>query len=124
MLEMPRNKPRLVWIRSAYLLKRFAVALLPRPFLSRVFLNTAWLSHRFAFETAGEIYRDDCHAFSGISESLLRANIRSTDRIVDVGCGHGRWAHFAAGIAKEVIGIDYNRDHIDAATRTAPSNCQ
>jgi SAM-dependent methyltransferase len=122
---MLRAKQRLFWIRSAYLVKRISLTVLPQSFLMRFCLNTAWLSHRFAHELVSSVYGSEFHNASfGISEELLRSVIKPSDSVLDVGCGYGRWSHLCAEFAREVVGIDYDPANIAAAQRNAPANCR
>src|SRR5205807_6073057 len=117
-------KPRLVWIRAAYLAKRVALKLLPKRLLMRFMLNTAWLSHRFAHELVSSEYGSSFHNCQlGISEELLRSTIRPTDSVLDVGCGYGRMSHLCATFAKEVVGIDYDPKNLAESKKNAPPNC-
>lgn len=43
--------------------------------------------------------------------------IRSTDRVLDLGCGYGRVAERLATKSKEIIGIDISKDNIELANQ-------
>ena len=123
-VQMPRSKPRLFWIRAAYLAKRVALKVLPQRLLLRVMLNTAWLSHRFAHELVSSEYGSAFHNSQlGISEGLLRSVIQPSDTVLDVGCGYGRISRLCAAFAKEVVGIDYDPKNLSQCQKDAPPNC-
>lgn len=124
-MQMTRQKPRLLWIRAAYLAKRLALTVLPKNVLMRFYLNAAWLSNRFSHELVSAIYGAEFHnVHMGISEDLLRSVIRPSDSVLDVGCGYGRLSHLCAKFAQEVVGVDYDPANIQAANRNAPTNCR
>jgi 2-polyprenyl-6-hydroxyphenyl methylase/3-demethylubiquinone-9 3-methyltransferase len=53
-------------------------------------------------------------------------HLRSTDRVLELGCGYGRVAFRMAEAADRVVGIDYSRESLDLARRlSAPeSRCE
>jgi SAM-dependent methyltransferase len=125
MLEMSRAKPKLWWSRAAYLLKRFILLFPCEEALAKVLLNMAWLSRRLAFEVVGTLYGNEFYNSTlGIDEQLLRSVISTSDSVLDVGCGRGRWAICCARFAREVTGIDFSQEHIAEARTHAPVNCR
>lgn len=67
---------------------------------------------RFAHELAGEFFGAKYHnsAFA-LSQETLFAAIASGDRILDVGCGSGRFSRLASQKALKVIAVDHNPLH-------------
>lgn len=50
----------------------------------------------------------------------LRGNIKKNSRVLDVGCGFGKDIKLLAGIAKDISGIDYNREAVKEARKNLP----
>ncbi len=88
-------------------------------------LVLAWLSRRLAYELAGGVYGEAFHCSAmGLSESLVREHVTAGGRVLDVGCGRGRWSRVAARHAGSVVGIDHDRAAIDAARREGGKNIE
>ncbi len=50
--------------------------------------------------------------------------IRSTDRVLDLGCGTGRYVHAFADVAAHVTGLDVSPRMIDVARNASPANVE
>lgn len=59
-----------------------------------------------------------------VSEIVNYAGIRSSDRIVDIGCGTGRYTEFFAGFCGEVVGVDRSRGMLSEAVNGHPRSAE
>lgn len=117
-LRMPRRKPPSLAISVAYRIVRAGRRLVGAKLLLRFFLDVAWLSWRFAFELAGDVFGSAFQTEArGISEELLREHIRPGAAVLDAGCGPGCWTRIAARHAVHVVGVDSSPEKIAEARR-------
>lgn len=117
-LAMPRAKRRSLLISLSYRLVRVARALFGAKRVLRFFLNSAWLSWRFAFEISSDVYGDEFQrTIRGVSGELLSEVIPLGGTVLDAGCGTGHWSRTAAPYASQVTGVDYSRASIEQARR-------
>jgi SAM-dependent methyltransferase len=79
-------------------------------------LDTSWLFRRLAFELGGEMYGDQFHNGSlATSPSALKEIIPKGSRVIDIGCGSGRWARVISELGCEVVGVDHSASNLELA---------
>lgn len=83
----------------------------------KLFLNLEWIFDRLSHETSFSIYSPADHPFRKTSQKFILDNISSESTVLDLGCNLGDISYFIAEKAKDVVGIDYNKTAIDAATK-------
>lgn len=115
-LVFARSKPRFLFLRLSYLLKKLLQPLLGTKRLLRFSLTASWLLRRFAFELSCESFGNRFQQSAlALSEEDLRQWIPDGGSVIDVGCGTGRWSRIAARYAGQVVGMDYDEAHVKAA---------
>ncbi len=119
-LSMPREKATGVSIPVAYRLAKLGKGFLGKERFLRFCLNTSWLFSRFSFELGGEIYGGDFHNNAkALREETLKTWIPEGGRVIDIGCGIGRWCEIASKYAGSVVGIDFDSNLIEEAKRNS-----
>jgi SAM-dependent methyltransferase len=115
-LGLPRKKPRSVVISLGYRLFRLSRRLLGDQRMLGLFLDSAWLLRKFAYEASyeryGAAFLNNTH---GLSSTLLERWIPPGSSVVDIGCGYGRLCRLVAPYAGRVVGIDRDARRIELA---------
>lgn len=123
-MDFQRNKglrDRLLW-RISYLIKKVLETVFGKTKSTNWILDASWVMNRLAFEASGEIFEDEFHNGSlATNPKVLSTIIPSQSRVIDVGCGTGRWSRVVAELNCEVLGIDYSAIDISKA-RTLGGN--
>jgi SAM-dependent methyltransferase len=108
-MDFPREKNSLFKWRLAYKVTALLRKILGVKLTTAFSLNLSWVSSRIAYELSGEYLGDYFrNGALALSEFELLRIIKDTDRVLDIGCGTGRWSVIAARKAKYVLGIDYD----------------
>lgn len=112
-VKVPRHKPR-HWLASiAYKLNRFM------PFSTErkldFLLDLEWIAWRLAHENAAKLglHRSQRNAF-------LLDRIKPSDRVLDLGCGHGDVTAAIAEVAARAVGIDHSAYNLAIARNAHP----
>ena len=115
-MDFPRKKASLTKWRIAYSLAFLLRRLIGIKYLTIFSLNLSWVTSRLAYEFSGEYFGDRFrNGALALSEIELLSILNDTDRVLDVGCGTGRWSIVAASKAKHVLGIDYDPVNLEIA---------
>lgn len=117
-LILPREKPRHLWLSIAYKILPL-IKLIGKTRALKFFANLEWLSHRFAFEIAGEMYGDDFYSTNQALTTEFLRKYTTGSTVIDVGCAYGRWTRELT-FAKEAVGIDLSLNHITKARKECP----
>ena len=77
---------------------------------------------RLAFEASGEMFGNEFHDnYLATNAKVLSRIIPSKSRVIDIGCGTGRWCRVVSEFGCQVLGIDYSAKDISTA-RTLGGN--
>lgn len=74
-----------------------------------------WVANRLVMEKSFIHYPNEQHPFRADSYKFLSKYISKDKRILDLGCHRGDITYPLSKLCKEIIGIDYNEDHISRA---------
>ena len=121
-LSFPRHKRRSIVVSAAYRVFRLSRRWIGRERALRFCLDGAWLLSRFAYEIWAERFNEDVHEVLGLTEELLEKWVPADARMLDVGCGMGRWCRVASRRAPSVTGIDYDAGYIERARAISPQS--
>jgi SAM-dependent methyltransferase len=122
-LSLPRRKKRSLIVSAAYRAFRWSRRCLGRERTLRFCLTGAWLLSRFAYEIWVEICNEDSRDVRlGLSKEFLAECVSPDARILDVGCGMGRWCRVASTLVHSVTGIDWDRAAIERARELSPQS--
>lgn len=121
-MDFPREKSDLFFWRITYKLNSILTLFLGTSRSLRMHLILHRMSARFAHELSGKVFGSEYHnaAFALSKESLLDS-ISSEDRVLDVGCGNGRFSLISSYKAREVVSIDHNPNHFKDLNFSAPN---
>ncbi|MCS7005438.1 MAG: class I SAM-dependent methyltransferase [Cytophagales bacterium] len=112
-VKISRKKKR-VWLLSViYRLQK----LLPisKELKFKLFLNLEWIFDRLSHELSFSFYTPLEHPFRHYTQLFLLKNIDASYSVLDLGCKAGEITYLLASKAKEVVGIDYDKDAIQLA---------
>ena len=117
-MDFQRNKgfaDRLLW-RGSYFIKKVMRRVLGASKSTKWLLDASWVISRLAFEASGEMFGNEFHNGSlATNPEILKTIISSKSRVIDVGCGTGRWSRVVSEFDCEVLGIDYSAKDISTA---------
>ena len=117
-MDFQRNKglrDRLLW-RSSYFIKKVIRTVFGASKSTKLLLDATWVIGRLAFEASGEMFGNEFHNESlATSPKVLSTIIPSKSRVIDIGCGTGRWSRVISEFNCEVLGIDYSTQDISTA---------
>jgi SAM-dependent methyltransferase len=68
--------------------------------------------------------RDGAEAARFLDQLLERGHLTRAARVLDLGCGSGRHAHYLASKGFDVTGLDLSAESLDRARADAPSNAR
>jgi len=91
--------------------------------LYRILMKLALMLHNFSYKFstkfAVKIEEDGLHPKHRLSNyhQFFIENINEDDKVLDIGCGNGALTFDLAKKAKEILGIDMNRENIEKATK-------
>ncbi|PBQ32563.1 hypothetical protein CNR22_12540 [Sphingobacteriaceae bacterium] len=108
--------------KNSNLLLSFIYRLSKLPFLSstskfKLFLNLEWIFERLAHEKSFDYYSTENHPLRKISNAHILGLIKESDSVLDMGCHAGQITATIATKAKNVVGIDYDREAIESANK-------
>lgn len=108
-------RERLLW-RISYIIKNFLTLVLGKTISTKWFLYASWVLNRLAFESSGDMFGNEFHNSTlATSPNVLATVIPSGSRVIDIGCGTGRWSRVVSSFGCEVLGIDYSTQDIQTA---------
>lgn len=108
-----RKKPKNFLLSFLYRIQKLLP--LSRKRKLHLFLDLEWIFDRLSHELSFKHYSVKDHPFWKFSYRVLYSNIKSSDRILDLGCHFGNISFNLAEKAKEVIGVDHNANSIQTA---------
>lgn len=115
-LEFPRTKNCGLGTRFAYAGTCLGRRLFGRRRLLCWLLDAARLLNRLAFEEAGRVFGHDFHGIAkGMTAESLWSILPAGGRVLDLGCGTGRWTREAAVVSASVVGVDHDASAIAQA---------
>jgi SAM-dependent methyltransferase len=119
-LKTSRQKPRNLLLSVIYRLQK----LLPlgRAARFKLFLNLEWIFDRLAHEASFDLYTPEKHPLRQFSMRFILDQIDENSSVLDLGCNQGDMSCLIAKKAKEVVGIDLNREDIEIAKKRNKKN--
>lgn len=115
-IKLDRHKPRNLLLSIIYKLQK--VLPLTNKSKFKLFLNLEWIFNRLSHEMSFKLYSPEKHPVRKCSKEFILDNIENTDAVLDLGCNLGDISYIIAEKAKEVIGIDHNKNAIDQAKKS------
>ena len=112
-IKLIRNKKRNILLSIIYRIQKLLPLNNERKF--KLFLNLEWIFDRLSHEMSIKNYEASQHPGRKKKKKTILSNIKETSIVLDLGCNSGDISSFIAEIAKEVVGIDYNKKAIEAA---------
>jgi SAM-dependent methyltransferase len=112
-IKLIRNKKRNILLSIIYRIQKLLPLNNERKL--KLFLNLEWIFDRLSHEMSIKNYEASQHPGRLLSKKTILSNIKETSIVLDLGCNLGDISSFIAEIAKEVVGIDYNKKAIEAA---------
>lgn len=110
-----RINDRCIW-RFSYFINKVLVITLGKTKTTKLLLGTSWVAGRIAFESSGEVFGQDFHNSALATNPItLAAVIPVNSRVIDIGCGTGRWSRVVADLGCQVLGVDYSTQNIQTA---------
>ena len=117
-MDFSRNKGfkhRVLW-RASYLLKNSSRVILGRRKSTKWLLNVSWIFKRLAFEASGEMFGDEFYYGTlATNPANLERITGSNSKVLDVGCGTGRWSRVVADFGCNVLGVDHSPANLEIA---------
>jgi len=83
----------------------------------KLFLNLEWIFDRFAHEYSFKNYAPENHPVRLFTKKHLLEWIQPNHRVLDLGCASGEMTYWISEKASQVVGIDYNSNHISFAQK-------
>jgi len=83
----------------------------------KLYLDLEWIFDRLSHEISFKIYSPNEHPVRTFSKEFILSNINGNDIVLDLGCNLGDISFFISEKAKEVVGIDYNKNAIEIAKK-------
>jgi SAM-dependent methyltransferase len=113
-MDFDRKKNDLLHWQIGYRVHRVISYVIGKSVALKIYLFLHRMIARFAHELSGNIYGPEYHnkAFA-LSEKMLLSTIPFNSRVLDVGCGTGRFSFIASSKAREVVSIDHNSIHFN-----------
>jgi len=117
-MDFSRNKGlghSVLW-RTSYFLKNTSRVVLGRRKSTKWLLDVSWVFKRLAFEASGEFFGDEFYygSLATNPETLARVIPRNS-RVLDIGCGTGRWSRVVAEFGCHVLGVDHSPTNLEVA---------
>jgi len=114
LMDFDRKKNDLLHWQIGYRVHRVISYVIGKSVALKIYLFLHRMIARFAHELSGNIYGPEYHnkAFA-LSEKMLLSTIPFNSRVLDVGCGTGRFSFIASSKAREVVSIDHNSIHFN-----------
>lgn len=119
-IKILRTKPRNLFWTIVYRTQK----LLPVSSKTKLkfFLNLEWTFDRLAHEMSFKNYTVENHPFRIFSKKFILVNINEHDIVLDIGCHLGDITSMLAEQAKEVVGIDHDKQAIEIARQRHQKN--
>jgi ubiquinone/menaquinone biosynthesis C-methylase UbiE len=114
-IKTPRQKPRTFLLSFLYRLQR--ILPLSHTVKLKLFLNLEWIFNRLSHETSFKVYTPENHPVRQFSKKFLFDNLDPSSSVLDLGCHEGDLSFIIAQKAKQVVGIDYNKNAIELAQK-------
>jgi SAM-dependent methyltransferase len=106
---------KILW-RASYFLKKASRLVLGHKKSTKWLLDVSWVFKRLAFEASGEMFGNEFHDGSLATNPVtLSRVIRSDSRVLDIGCGTGRWTRVVADFGCHVLGVDHSPTNLEIA---------
>src|SRR5437868_6012388 len=119
-IKVSRKKPRNLLLSFIYRTQK----ILPLSSASkfRLFLNLEWIFERLSHEMSFKMYGHENHPVRQRSKPFILDLINESSVVLDLGCHKGDMSFIIAQKAKEVVGIDYDSNSIEFATKQYKKN--
>lgn len=114
-VKLKRQKKRNWKLSLMYRLSKLPFMSLRSKF--KLFLDLEWIFERLAHEASFKYYTSQTHPLRIYSNNYILDLIKNTDTVLDIGCHAGQITSVIATKAKNVVGIDYDKEAIDLAKR-------
>jgi len=102
--------------RASYFLKNASRVVLGHRKSTKWLLDVSWVFKRLAFEASGELFGDEFYSGSLATNPVTLAKvIPSKSRVLDIGCGTGRWSRVVADFGCDVLGVDHSPTNLAIA---------
>lgn len=115
-----KTQNRFLW-RLSYFFVNFSRKFVGEERLLCVLLDLSWLFRRLAFEQSCKIVGEsNLLERTALSRSQFEQKVKPGSRILDVGCGSGRWVEIGLMHGAVIVGIDSNQVAINSCRERFP----
>lgn len=114
-IKISREKPKNRLLSLIYILEKILPISDKAKF--KLFLNLEWIFNRLSHELSFKYYSTEEHPILHYTKIFMLENINNTDVVLDLGCNLGDISFTIAEKAKEVTGIDINKEAINIANK-------
>jgi SAM-dependent methyltransferase len=112
-VKLNRQKPRQMWLSILYRMSKLPFGNAKTK--QKIYLNLEWLFDRLAHENSFKIYSETDHPVRTCTKVFLLDRIKTTDKVLDLGCDKGVMSNYLADKAAKVVGIDFDSTAIETA---------
>ncbi len=93
------------------------ILVLPGRTKVNLYLNLEWIFNRLSHELSSSQYKAIEHPFRQQTIKFLSKHIDEFNSILDLGCKYGEISFLLSKLARNVVGIDYDRKAIEESEK-------